>query len=94
MTSRKDGKIVFLITIDALRADHLKSYGYHRNTAPNLEKFVQLGTKFQNAFTNGPATPSSFSTIFTSTLPFLNGGMGMNLIFSWMVKDINQKKGI
>ena len=46
MTLEKENKIVFLITIDALRADHLKSYGYHRNTAPNLEKFVQLGTKF------------------------------------------------
>ena len=32
---------VILITIDALRPDHLKSYGYNRNTAPNLEEFAK-----------------------------------------------------
>ncbi len=67
-------KAVFLITIDALRADHLKSYGYHRNTAPNLEKFAEKGTTFLNTITNGPETPSAFSAIFTSILPFLDGG--------------------
>jgi len=67
-------KSVFLITIDALRLDHLKAYGYHRNTAPNLEKFVRNGTIFLNTITNGPETPSAFSSLFTSVLPFLNGG--------------------
>ena len=50
------------------------SYGYHRNTAPNLEKLVRDGTMFLNTITNGPETPSAFSTLFTSVLPFLNGG--------------------
>ena len=67
-------KIVIFITIDALRPDHLKSYGYHRNTAPHLENFMRYGTKFTNVFTNGPATPSSFSAIFSSILPYLSGG--------------------
>jgi len=67
-------KSVFLITIDALRLDHLKAYNYHRNPAPNLESFVRKGTVFLNAITNGPETPSAFSSLFTSVLPFLNGG--------------------
>jgi arylsulfatase A-like enzyme len=67
-------KVVFLITIDALRPDHLKSYGYHRDTAPNLEKFAQNGTTFLDAITNGPETPTAFSSLFTSLLPFLDGG--------------------
>jgi len=67
-------KSVFLITIDALRPDHLKAYGYRRNTAPNLEEFIKMGIKYENAYTNGPATPSSFSAIFTSMLPLLSGG--------------------
>jgi arylsulfatase A-like enzyme len=67
-------KSVILITIDALRADHLRTYGYSKNPAPNLEKFLKRSIKFNNAYTNGPATPSSFSSIFTSTLPFLSGG--------------------
>ncbi|MFX1453606.1 MAG: sulfatase, partial [Promethearchaeota archaeon] len=67
-------KAVILITIDALRADHLKSYGYHRNTAPNIEKFAEKGCIFLNAITNGPETPTAFSSLFTSILPFLDGG--------------------
>ncbi|MHA2260536.1 MAG: sulfatase-like hydrolase/transferase [Promethearchaeota archaeon] len=67
-------KAVFLITVDALRPDHLKLYGYHRNTAPKLEKFAQKGTVFLNAITNGPETPTAFSALFTSILPFLDGG--------------------
>ncbi len=74
MNEELNNNAVFLITIDALRPDHLKKYGYHRNTAPNLEKFVENGITFLNAITNGPETPSSFSTIFTSILPFLKGG--------------------
>jgi arylsulfatase A-like enzyme len=67
-------KSVILITIDALRPDHLKSYGYHLNTAPNLEEFVKNGTTFSNAITNGPETPSAFSALFNSMLPLTNGG--------------------
>lgn len=70
----KSNKAVLLITIDALRADHLQLYNYHRNTTPNINKFSQKGTIFLNAFTNGPETPSSFSSIFTSVLPFFDGG--------------------
>lgn len=71
---RKQRKAVILITIDALRPDHLKSYGYNRNTAPNLEEFAKKGTIFSNAITNGPETPTAFSSLFTSVLPFLDGG--------------------
>ncbi|KKL93205.1 hypothetical protein LCGC14_1877050, partial [marine sediment metagenome] len=74
MADEITSKAVFLITIDALNLNHLKVYGYNRNTAPNLEKFITQGSIFINAFTNGPETPSSFSSIFSSILPFLNGG--------------------
>ncbi len=67
-------KAVILITIDALRADHLKCYGYHRNTTPNLNKFAEEGKIFLNTITNGPETPTAFSSLFTSILPFLDGG--------------------
>jgi arylsulfatase A-like enzyme len=84
-------KTVFLITIDALRADHLKSYGYHRNTAPNLENFVEKGIIFSKVITNGPETPSAFSALFTSELPFLSGGFSPlpshKLIFPQILKE-------
>lgn len=74
MSEHRNNKCVVLITIDALRPDHLASYGYFRNTAPHLEKFIEKGSIFLKAITNGPETPSSFSAIFTSILPFLEGG--------------------
>ncbi|MFW9866932.1 MAG: sulfatase-like hydrolase/transferase [Candidatus Thorarchaeota archaeon] len=60
MNKDQEVKAFFLIIIDAFSQEHQKSYGYHRNTAPNLEKFVQNGILFSNAITNDPATPSSF----------------------------------
>ena len=32
---------VILISIDALRPDHLGCYGYHRNTSPYIDKLAQ-----------------------------------------------------
>ncbi|MHA1294571.1 MAG: sulfatase, partial [Promethearchaeota archaeon] len=95
MSNDLNEKIVILLTIDALRADHLKSYGYLRNTAPNLEKFVEKGIKFLNAITNGPDTPASFSSIFTSILPLLDGGYTplppQKIIFPQILKEYGIK---
>jgi len=74
MNIEQQKKAVILLTIDALRADHLKSYGYHRNTAPYIEKFAEKGSIFLNTITNGPESPTAFSSLFTSILPLLDGG--------------------
>ncbi len=74
MNRKKKQKIVLLLTIDCLRYDHLRASNYYRNTSPYQEKFIKNGTIFSNAIANGPETASSFSSIFTSTLPYLNGG--------------------
>ncbi|MFX1256849.1 MAG: sulfatase-like hydrolase/transferase [Promethearchaeota archaeon] len=62
-----------LITIDCLRQDHLEIYGYPLNVAPNLLKFSKKSIIFENAIANGPNTPPSFYSIFTSTIPTLSG---------------------
>ncbi|MFX1259999.1 MAG: sulfatase-like hydrolase/transferase, partial [Promethearchaeota archaeon] len=94
MFEEKNDKTVFFITIDALRPDHLKPYGYHLNTAPYLDKFIKQGTTFNNAYTNGPATPSSFSAIFTSILPLLNGGYSPLPIKKITFPQLLKEKGI
>jgi len=66
-------KRVLLITIDCLRKDHLKLYGYHKNIAPNIEKFSKNAIIFDNAIANGSNTPSSFYSMFTSTIPTMQG---------------------
>lgn len=94
MFENETEKTVFFITIDALRADHLKQYGYSLNTAPYLDKFIKQGSTFNNAYTNGPATPSSFSAIFTSILPLLNGGYSPLPIEKITFPQLLKKKGI
>jgi len=59
---------VLLIVADALRADRLKSYGGPVE-APNLEALARDGALFERAFSHYPATPPSFSTIFTGKIP-------------------------
>ena len=67
-------KNVVLITIDALRADHLGCMGYKRNTTPNIDILAKRGVLFKNAIANGPGTPISFQSILTSTYPLMYGG--------------------
>jgi len=64
---------ILLISIDTLRADHLASYGYGRETAPNLEAFVEGALRFDNAFTNHPWTLTSHATMLTGMLPSAHG---------------------
>lgn len=60
---------VILIMIDTLSADHLKAYGYDRDTMPKVEKFFENGVRFQNAYSVAPWTEPSFASLFFSDMP-------------------------
>jgi arylsulfatase A-like enzyme len=67
-----------LITVDALRADHLSQYGYERETMPVLQDcFAEGTTQFENAFANGTHTGISLPSLLTSRYlgdnPAING---------------------
>jgi hypothetical protein len=47
---------VLLITIDALRADHLGCYGYRLETSPNIDKFAKSGVLFTDCTVQWPKT--------------------------------------
>jgi arylsulfatase A-like enzyme len=57
---------ILLISIDALRADHLSSYGYDRLTSPGLDALAARGTRFSHAFANTHGTPPSHTTLLSS----------------------------
>jgi len=57
---------IILISIDALRADHLSCYGYHRNTSPNIDEFARQGALFKNCFSQITWTLASHASIFLS----------------------------
>ncbi len=59
---------LLVICIDTLRADHLPSYGYARQTAPALEEVTRRGIRFE-AITQRTATAGSVATMFTGTYP-------------------------
>lgn len=55
-----------LITVDALRADHLGQYAYDRDPMPVLDRIADDGAIFENAFSNGPYTRISVPALHTS----------------------------
>jgi arylsulfatase A-like enzyme len=56
-----------LVTVDALRADHLGQYGYRRDTFPAADELVAAGgTRFDAAFANGTNTGVSLPSLLTS----------------------------
>ncbi|RMG52460.1 MAG: hypothetical protein D6723_08700 [Acidobacteria bacterium] len=57
---------ILLITIDALRADHLGCYGYRRPTSPHLDAFAGEGQLFLHAYSQGTNTGHSFASMFRS----------------------------
>ena len=54
-----------LISIDALRADHLGSYGYARPTTPHLDALAQNAVLFEHAYAPTPHTSYSVTSLMT-----------------------------
>ncbi len=64
---------VILITIDTLRADHVRCYGYDKIETPAIDGLAKEGIRFAHAFTPSPITNTSHTTILTGLLPSLHG---------------------
>ncbi len=73
MNNSQKFKRVFLITVDALRADHVGFIG-GGNLTPNIDKIANSSALFLRAFANGPGTNQSFPAIMTSTYFTMHNG--------------------
>ncbi|HYN21239.1 MAG TPA: sulfatase [Thermoanaerobaculia bacterium] len=60
---------VVFILVDTLRADHLGSFGYVRDTSPNLDALAAESLKFENARSQASCTFPSANSILTSRYP-------------------------
>ncbi len=69
---RVEGPNIFLIVVDALRADALGCYGNHENT-PNLDAFAKEAHVFKTAWAQSPCTINSAPSIFCSVYPAEHG---------------------
>jgi arylsulfatase A-like enzyme len=62
-------KNVVIIMIDTLRPDRLGTFGYERDTSPNIDNFASEAVLFERAFSVSPWTRTSVVSMFTSMYP-------------------------
>jgi len=86
---------ILLIAVDTLRADHLKCYGYNKNTSPNIDRLAQKSVLFKNTISQIPVTNPSFASIFTSVYSHEHGaqnGIPIDKKFT-LLAEILKKEG-
>lgn len=64
---------VFIYLVDAIRADHVGCYGYHRPTTPNLDVFASEAVLFEQAQATSSWTRPSVASIFTGLYAWTHG---------------------
>jgi len=60
---------IILLSADALRADHLSCYGYHRETSPVLDEFAAESIQFENAYSASSHTREAVPALLTGEYP-------------------------
>ena len=73
VVERPSNPRVILISIDTLRSDHLPAYGYRGVETPNIDAFRSDAILFERAYSHVPLTLPSHTTMFTGSLPAVNG---------------------
>jgi len=64
---------VILISLDALRPDHLGCYGYSRPTSPHMDALAKDGVLFERAYTAAPWTLPSHVSILSGLFGISHG---------------------
>ena len=64
---------VFLVSVDTLRADHLGTYGYERNTTSFLDRLASEGVRVAEAVVATHGTTPSHASILTSAPQEVHG---------------------
>jgi arylsulfatase A-like enzyme len=64
---------LLLVVVDTLRADHLGSYGYPRQTSPRIDAFAADSIRFEQALAPSPWTLPSLATLMTGLYPEVHG---------------------
>jgi arylsulfatase len=77
---------VILITIDALRADHLGVYGYDRPTSPHLDALAREAVVVRHDISQAPFTKASMASLFTGLFPSSHKAYTISRSFSETMK--------
>lgn len=66
---------LLLVTVDTLRADHLPTDGYHRDTAPHLARWAAAAVVYTNAQSTSSWTVPAVSSMVTGVAPPSHGAV-------------------
>jgi arylsulfatase A-like enzyme/Tfp pilus assembly protein PilF len=69
----QDKPNVILVTIDTLRADRVRSYGYAGVETPHVDALAREGVRFTHAYTPVPITLPAHTSLFTGAFPMATG---------------------
>ncbi len=69
---RQDLNLLFVL-IDTLRADRLSTYGYERETSPNLDRLAADGIRLANHMSQSSWTKCSMASLWTGLYPVSTG---------------------
>ncbi|MEM2125324.1 MAG: sulfatase-like hydrolase/transferase, partial [Candidatus Methanosuratincola sp.] len=61
---------ILILVFDALSAQHIPLYGYHRQTTPNITRFADRATVFHSHYAGGNFTTSGTASLLTGTYPW------------------------
>ncbi|MBN2342174.1 MAG: sulfatase-like hydrolase/transferase [Deltaproteobacteria bacterium] len=87
------GQSVVLISVDALRPDHLGINGYKRRVSPNLDRLLKNAVRFNNAYATAPTSSFSIPAIHTG-MPMeerLKSGVALPPLLASHFNDIGYK---
>lgn len=66
-------RLILLLIVDTMRADHIGCYGYKPIHTPNIDRLAEEGILYDSAVTTVPVTLPSVSTILTGAYPLQHG---------------------
>lgn len=73
---------VLLVILDTVRIDHLSTYGYERDTSPNLTRLAAAGIRFDHVISTAPWTVPSHASLMTGLVPAVHGAHHESWILS------------
>jgi arylsulfatase len=80
---------VILLSADALRADHLSCYGYHRETSPVLDELTNESIRFENAYSVSSHTREAVPALLTGEYPDVAVDSGYHLASETMASTLS-----
>ncbi|MFT5289529.1 MAG: arylsulfatase A-like enzyme [Planctomycetota bacterium] len=83
---------IFFISIDTFAAQHMASYGYSRQTTPNLDALQSEAVLFERCLANAPWTTPSYLSVLSGLFPRAHHveseGLGENtLLDQWCLAE-------